>query len=133
MAGAIFLMMAVVLCVLGTISFPQIVSNGDFMSVIYFVLAVPLAFFAYAEFRLRPYSDNDDSAGDQTTHMAELHSEKRCDSEGCGFEVWDRLGAVKSAEAHHRETGHVVFGTRGYEVWVGSEVPSVDVEGGKGS
>ena len=117
MLGWIFLIAAVILCVLGAVTFPQIDSNGDYMSVIYFVFAVLLAFYAFAWFRLRPHSDR------QITHMTELHSEMRCGADGCDFETWDCLNAVKSAEAHHRETGHILDGTRGYAVWVGSEVP----------
>ena len=55
------------------------------------------------------------------TYMIELHSDMRCCSEDCDFEDRDYLNAVENAEAHHRETGHNLVGTRGYEVWVGSD------------
>ena len=55
------------------------------------------------------------------TYMIELHTDMRCDSEDCDFEDRHYLNAVEKAEAHHRETGHNLIGTRGYEVWVGSD------------
>ena len=58
---------------------------------------------------------------EQITYMIELHTGMRCSSEGCYFEDWDYINAVKNAEAHHRETGHDLSGTRGFEVWVGSD------------
>ena len=53
------------------------------------------------------------------TYATIVHLHLTCQS--CDFETWEYIHGVKTAEAHHHETGHEIEGEQGLAVWIGKE------------
>ena len=53
------------------------------------------------------------------THLARVDIAIDCEDEECGFQTTDYIEGIRQAEAHHRETGHDLYGQTNQAVWVG--------------